>query len=312
MLVAGWILRTVYSVCISPAFAVILSLLLVGLVISDVVPVILSISVFAAWLVAILAIAETRRGEPVTDHYARFLVVLATAALMALAANKYVAWCLVNYYKNHPAPSEQKGDADQLASRRLKELLRARIPKMCRFRAGEVARHETTSGSLIAARRGETDLLLMLVCNTETPAQKPKHWFGMIDATHMFTFPGKPDDFQPLPLLGQTWDDYVRKDTRTGPYSVLSESSSEIAKQHVKKGDVIVGLISTTCINCKTVRRYYVYFKMGEGGWYYEMPKGKEAMIPMPKGESVAENELEAFLDSQIPHKLRIDIPTKF
>jgi hypothetical protein len=58
MRVGGWILRRLYGGAVSPAFAVILGLLLVGLVISGVGPIIVSMSVFAAWLVVNLALAK--------------------------------------------------------------------------------------------------------------------------------------------------------------------------------------------------------------------------------------------------------------
>ena len=166
---------------------------------------------------------------------------------------------------------------------------------------------------LILDFAGVNELEIMLRCTTKTPAEKPKHWFGIIDATNMFTWPGKPDEYEPLPLQTQTWDtDYVRQDTATGPYDVLTESPAQIAKQHVKRGDILVGLIGVTCINCAKTRRYYVYFQVGSGGWFYLEPKGKHPSIPLPKTKDISIAELDKFLDKEVPPAVRVPIKKTF
>ncbi len=100
----GDLLRGFYGVCVSPAFAVVLTLLLVGLVISGVVPIIVSISVFAAWLVTILSLARNERVNKLSI-VRRLVLVFGVAAIAAVVANRYVRWCLANYYKSQPTVS---------------------------------------------------------------------------------------------------------------------------------------------------------------------------------------------------------------
>lgn len=121
----GTILRWLYRGAISPAFAVILTLLLVGLVITGVVPLILSISVFTAWLVAVLSLAKSNWVNRLRI-VRRVMIVLAGATLMAIAANSYVGWCLRSYYRNHPtsiASNTNTVGSDALLIQRFKELL---------------------------------------------------------------------------------------------------------------------------------------------------------------------------------------------
>ncbi len=121
--VIGWTLRLLYAGCVAPAFAVMLALLLVGLVISGQVTFIVSISVFSAWLVAILSVAKSewvnkqRIGR-------RFLIVLCAAGLLASLANRYVKWCLAGYARTQPKTSAQSdsNNNDRLAYERMKEL----------------------------------------------------------------------------------------------------------------------------------------------------------------------------------------------
>lgn len=319
MALGGWLLRTFYDFAVSPAFAVILSLLLVGLVISGVVPLIVSLSVVGAWLVAILSIAKNRQVNKLRIAE-RLVVVFGVAALMAWGADRYVKWCLFNYAKTQTAPHVIQGDTDKLAFDRFKELLESEVPKFVSIPSSNTsvasAKRTTVSRSMADLTldfAGVEELQMMLRCKTSTPAEKPKHWFSMVDATNMFTWPGKPDEYQPLPLQTQTWDkDYIREDTATGPYDILSESPSGVAKQHVKRGDILVGVIGVTCINCLRARRYYVYFQTGSGGWFYPLPNDAEASIPVPKKKEASIAELEDFLDKEVPPSGRIPIRKAF
>src|ERR1035441_1209497 len=79
---------------------------------------------------------------------------------------------------------------------------------------------------------------------------------------------------------------------QVGPYSVLDESPPGTARNHVKDGDILLGQIAVTCINCLRVRRYYVYFKMGTGGWVWPIPQTQKVVnILMPKVVSMPESQ---------------------
>jgi hypothetical protein len=180
--------------------------------------------------------------------------------------------------------------------------------------ATAVNRHPEKSMTEVAIEfAGRDELTLQLADTTAHPADRPKYWFGLVDATNCFVWPTKPDDCQPLPLQTQTYkDDYINGMGRLGPYDVMSLSPSEIAKQHIKTGDVIVGVISATCFNCLKARRYYIYFKVGEGGWFQRVPNSKdEVHIPQSSIKTIPEAELQNFLDTEVPQG-RISIPERF
>jgi hypothetical protein len=159
---------------------------------------------------------------------------------------------------------------------------------------------------------GREALQLELANTTANTADKPKYWFAMFNTTNCFIWPTKPaDGCQPLPLQTQTYaDDYINAKDRLGPWDVLSQSPSEVAKQHVKSGDVIVGIIGVTCSNCERARRYLVYFKGGEGGWFFRITK-PDFSFPILTAH-VPEGDLQQFLDLQVPRRYRIAIPDHF
>lgn len=161
---------------------------------------------------------------------------------------------------------------------------------------------------------GQDVLLLRLADTTPVAGEKPKYMFEMFDSTNCFTYPEKPDDCQPLPLMTQTYStDYVNGNERLGPYEVLAQSPQGIAKQHVKKGDVVLGWISATCLNCSRIRRYFVYFKFVDGGWYYPAKSpNQEIRVPGFKGKSYSDAEISTLMDQEIPSKLRHMIKPEF
>jgi len=155
--IGDWLLRQTYGVIVSPPFALILTFLLVGLAISEVVPIIVSVSVLGAWLVAILSIAryEAVRKLRILEQ---IIVVTIAATLMASAGYWYIRWCLVHYYAKHTVVAPQTETAqtgtDELAYKRFKELLDeqtrtigARLPPV-RSSAGSTSKTVTTSPSI--------------------------------------------------------------------------------------------------------------------------------------------------------------------
>ncbi len=126
----GKTLQLLYIFFTSPSFAVVLTLLLVGLVISEEVNVIVSISIVSAWLVATLSLAKAdwlnklRIGR-------RLLIFLCIAALMAFVSDRYARWCLIHYTLAHSNSTEPKSieraqelpTNDQIAND-LKEILK--------------------------------------------------------------------------------------------------------------------------------------------------------------------------------------------
>lgn len=87
--IAGGFLRFFWNASTHPAFAVLLALLLVGFVISGAITIIVSVSVFFAWMITVLWLAHS---EPIKaiNILPRVALVLVFALCTALAANWYV------------------------------------------------------------------------------------------------------------------------------------------------------------------------------------------------------------------------------
>lgn len=173
-------------------------------------------------------------------------------------------------------------------------------------------RAKTAQADLTAEFAGTGDLLVRFVDKSPVPAEQPKHWSALIDATNMIVWPGnKPDDYNLLPLATQSWDkDYIRRDNPTGAFSVLGEQQTKWAKDHVKKGDIVTGLMCVTCLNCVKTRGYYIYFQFGVGGWYY--PTDKPLPTPFKRQKQIPMADLQAFINRNIPLKGRVTMPPRF
>jgi hypothetical protein len=126
--ILGGFLRIFWGTSTHPAFAVLLALLLVGFVISGSITIIVSVSVFFAWLITVLWLA---RSEPVKriNILPRVALVLVFASGAAFAANWYVKWCLINYARNQPAPI-QNLDGGQIKSIFDQEIKNLPIPSV--------------------------------------------------------------------------------------------------------------------------------------------------------------------------------------
>jgi hypothetical protein len=118
----------IFGIITSPAFAVVLTLLLVGLVISDVVKLIVSVSTVAAWLVAVLAVTKSGpiRRLPIIR---RIVILILFAAVSGLGSNRYIHWCVDQYAKKH---AEKHEDPNALLAQRLRDSFNealGRLPK---------------------------------------------------------------------------------------------------------------------------------------------------------------------------------------
>jgi hypothetical protein len=105
----------------------VLTLLLVGLVVSGEITIIVSISVLAAWFVAILSLAKWKwlNQQRVVG---RLVIFLGLAFLMASVANRYVKWCLYHYAKTQPKPVESTpAQSNGQLAQQMKELFRQEL-----------------------------------------------------------------------------------------------------------------------------------------------------------------------------------------
>lgn len=170
--------------------------------------------------------------------------------------------------------------------------------------------HEVTDVALEFA--GRPQLTIQLANTTAVVAQRPKIWFQMTDTTNCFTWPSKPDECVPVPLQTQLFEDYINSYGRLGPWQALIFSPSQIALERVRSGETIIGVIGCTCFNCKQMRRYYILFKLGEGGWFYPIPNGTQLHAIASSVRTVTDDQLQHFVDKEIPLDKRRQIPEWF
>ncbi len=103
--IVGVFLRFFWNASTHPAFAVLLALLLVGFVISGAITIIVSVSVYVAWLITVLWLAHSAPIKAISV-LPRLILVLVFAFCTAFGANWYVHWCLRTYAKNQPIPAQ--------------------------------------------------------------------------------------------------------------------------------------------------------------------------------------------------------------
>jgi hypothetical protein len=145
-----WCLGFIYDIIISPAFAIILALLLVGLVASEIVTIIVSLSIISAWLIFVITVARYVKSLPILR---RFIVVALFACVAASLSQLYVRWILDSYARRHqvepiahvlaPAPSSIVS-VDAAALAQLKDLFQQELQKVEKTNKHGVAVPERT------------------------------------------------------------------------------------------------------------------------------------------------------------------------
>jgi hypothetical protein len=140
-------------------------------------------------------------------------------------------------------------------------------------------------------------------------ANKPSISFALMDLTNPYKYAAQNMPFgpQPFPIPARVLsDDYVRAGESAGNEEVLGQFMS-----HTKPGDVIWGAAWLTCINCKKRRGYYLYWKVGEGGWYAEVPL-REMELPQPVDRAYGDGEIKEYVDKMVPLEKRKTIKRQF
>jgi hypothetical protein len=155
---------------------------------------------------------------------------------------------------------------------------------------------------------GKDKLQFMYFDDAEESANQPKRFFALWDIDRPFYYQQLPGVVQPLPLLVKVETDFVFRRSRQGPQDVLD---SPDAVSHVKYGDGLFGVGYVVCSNCQNYRFYWIYFRLGFGGWYAETDNALWGQqIQVPKEDSTDEQRLAIF-DAHVPRERRISIPGK-
>jgi hypothetical protein len=95
-------LETLFRTFGNHVFGVIVALLLVALVATNVIPLIIAISVGAAWLIAVIWLARLAPVKGLTV-ISRWMIVLIGGAVFAVAANSFGKWTVAQYQKQRKA-----------------------------------------------------------------------------------------------------------------------------------------------------------------------------------------------------------------
>lgn len=256
MRLAGALLRGVYALFVAPAFAVILALLLVGLVISDKIPFIVWFSVASAWIVATVSIAKVRWVNE-QRIVRRILLVFCSAAIMALFAHWYITWCLTSYAESqkkkdiHPAETS----SDQVAYEEMKKAVKDELAQLASANTPTVVHREELPNISLALVHPD-DPALILNDTSSAIVRDFLYWYELWDLSviqngHAIVLP--------IPAAKGDW---IRAKESAGPMEIF---------QNVKKGDHISGFIGASCPKCKRNEWIYVDIVFGTGGWYVKL-----------------------------------------
>jgi hypothetical protein len=106
------VLETLFQTFGHPVFGVIVTLLLVALVATNVIPKVVAVSVGAAWLIAVVWLAQLAPVKCLTV-ISRWVLILVGGAVFAVAANSFGKWAVAQYQKQRKADlAESQRDKD--------------------------------------------------------------------------------------------------------------------------------------------------------------------------------------------------------
>jgi len=126
-------------------------------------------------------------------------------------------------------------------------------------------------------------------------ADRPKYAVALIDLESVSA------DFLRIPT---TMGDYIRPGGSWGPNEFMGIDGVKSVSKH---GDRIFGSVEVSCPTCVTDRGYWVYIKVGEGGWYAEQQGPPKVLTNLTAIQRIAD-DFDAFAASLVPPSKRIPI----
>jgi hypothetical protein len=126
-------------------------------------------------------------------------------------------------------------------------------------------------------------------------ADRPKYGVQLLD------FDNLAADYLRIPT---NMGDYIRPGDYWGPNQFMG---IDAVKGVVKPGDRIFGSVEASCPTCVKTRGYWVYIKVGEGGWYAEQDGEPKAITTLNAARGIADN-LDVTLAALVPESKRIPI----
>jgi len=147
----------------------------------------------------------------------------------------------------------------------------------------------------------ENELRFNYINNTANAAHNPKYWFAVENYTHPVYRDGK---IATLPIITTVVNDFVRPHSFQGNVEVIDSKS----KKYAAKGDRLFGLGAITCEDCTGTRNYWMYYKLGEGGWYSPIKAGSSGM-PFFDRKPQSDEAITTALERLVPQQDRIQMP---
>jgi len=126
-------------------------------------------------------------------------------------------------------------------------------------------------------------------------ADRPKYWAQLIDLDNIH------GNYLQIPV---SMGDYIRSGDFLGPAQFMGLPA---VKSLVKPGDRVFGSVSVSCPTCIKTRTYWLYVKVGEGGWYEEQQGSGKTIGSLQAAETIAPN-FDAYAAIFAPPDKRISI----
>ena len=136
-------------------------------------------------------------------------------------------------------------------------------------------------------------------------AQQPKWTFALGDLTNEYYphYPSDPNSSQPLPIPTNKVDDYVKPHTYLGNFAVFNDATANL----IKSGDQIFGFVTISCLNCAGNRSYWLYWEVGDGGWYANfIPIQKDTQLF--KQGNLSRSEVDERVSRVVPAIARVPL----
>jgi pimeloyl-ACP methyl ester carboxylesterase len=149
------------------------------------------------------------------------------------------------------------------------------------------------------------DLCFLLLNTGDVVANEPKFTIGLGNLSRPYYASyqrGSPPEVDPLPIPTQKVDDYVRPHEFLEKFKVLND----LSLPYVKDEDRLFGEFLITCRECPAQRAYWLYWKVGEGGWYAEISASGSRSIPFIKLPHMSDDEITKAIDILVPDQGRI------
>jgi hypothetical protein len=125
-------------------------------------------------------------------------------------------------------------------------------------------------------------------------ADRPKYYAMLADLDNV-------SDFLRIPTF---MGDYIRPGEFMGPNQFMG---LDTVKALIKPGDRIFGSVGVSCPTCIKSRNYWLYIKVGAGGWYEEQEGPPKGLSSINAAKVIGAN-FDAYADIIAPNAKRITI----